>query len=152
MNFSIKNHDHKTNNRKFVSKTLSLSIVLLLTSLVISAQNITVSVDNVMNSNGKVVFALHKADTFMKGQGIQNATVEIKDGKAIATFKDVKSGTYAIMVLHDENENNQMDFNDNGMPKESYGMSNNSMSFGPPQFADAKFEVGKDNMDIKIRF
>jgi len=133
-------------------KTLSLSIVLLFTSLFINAQNITVSVDNVKNTKGKVVFALHTADTFMKGAGIQNASVEIKDGKAIATFKDVKPGTYAIMALHDENENNQMDFHDNRMPKESYGMSNNSMSFGPPQFAEAKFDFTSEDMDIKIRF
>ena len=56
------------------------------------------------------------------------------------------------MVLHDENDNQRMDFEDNGMPKESYGMSNNPRSFGPPIFDDAKFDVDKDDVKLSIRF
>ena len=56
------------------------------------------------------------------------------------------------MALHDENDNNAMDFEDNGMPKESYGMSNNPMSYGPPQFATAKFEVASEDLEMNIRF
>ncbi len=56
------------------------------------------------------------------------------------------------MALHDENENNQMDFEDNGMPKKSYDMSNNSMSFGSPQFATAKFEFTNKNLEMNIIF
>ena len=133
-------------------RTLSLLIVFLLSALSTNAQNITISIDNVSNDNGKVVFSLHTAETFMKGAGIQNAETKIENGKVTVTFKDVKPGTYAIMALHDVNENNRMDFQDNGMPKEAYGMSNNPMSYGPPQFADAKFEFSKEDMDIKIRF
>jgi uncharacterized protein (DUF2141 family) len=54
------------------------------------------------------------------------------------------------MVLHDKNGNNQMDFESNGMPKEAYGMSNNPMSYGPPQFSDAAIEV-KEDQKIVIR-
>ena len=77
---------------------------------------------------------------------------EIKDGKITLTFENVLPGDYAIMALHDENENMRMDFEDNGMPKESYGISNNVMSFGPPQYDDAKFKVENKNLKLKIRF
>ena len=133
-------------------KTLSLLFVSLLGSLFMNAQNITVTIDNVSNDNGKVIFALHTSDTFMKGPGIQNAETKIENGKAVVTFKDVKPGTYAIMALHDANENNQMDYEASGMPKEAYGMSNNPMSYGPPQFYDAKFEFKGEDVDMKIRF
>ena len=133
-------------------KTLTLTIVLIITSLFSNAQDITVTVDNAVNDKGKVIFSLHTADTFMKGPGIQNVESKIVDGKVTVTFKDVKPGTYAIMALHDENENNRMDFEPNGMPKENYGMSNNPMSYGPPQFGDAKFEVGTEDLKMNIRF
>lgn len=118
----------------------------------INGQTITVTIDNVSNNNGKVLFSLHTSNTFMKGPGIQNAESKIENGKVIVTFKDVTPGIYAIMALHDENDNNRMDYEENGMPKENYGTSNNVMSFGPPQFVDSKFEVSNEDLEIKIRF
>ena len=87
-----------------------------------------------------------------KKTGIQNAETKIEGNSVVFTFEDVKPGTYAIMVLHDENENFRMDYELSGMPKENYGMSNNPMSFGPPQFDDAKFEMGEKDKEITIRF
>ena len=56
------------------------------------------------------------------------------------------------MALHDENENQRMDFRGNGMPLESYATSNNTMAFGPPQYDDAKFIVDDKNIELSIRF
>ena len=137
-------------------KTLTLLLALIFSITFSNAQNkgktIKVAVNNVVNNNGKVIVGLHTEETFMKSQSFQSAESVIEDGKIQVTFKDVPSGTYAIMVLHDENNNKRMDFEPNGMPKENYGMSNNPVSFGPPQFTDAKFEVANDNLDLLIRF
>jgi uncharacterized protein (DUF2141 family) len=140
-----------------IMKTLAKLIVLFLSITLANAQEtkgqtITVTIDNVRNNNGKVSFALHTADTFMKGPGLQNAKSSIENGKATITFKNVVPGIYAIMVLHDENENGKMDFQDNGRPKEDYGTSNNPISYGPPQFSDSKFKVSNEDLNIKIRF
>jgi len=88
----------------------------------------------------------------MKGKGLMSAQSKIKDGKITVTFENVKPGDYAIIAFHDENENSKMDFRENGMPLESYGMSNNSMAFGPPNYNDAKFTVADKNLDLNIRF
>ena len=96
--------------------------------------------------------SLHSSETFMKGNGIMDAETEIKDGKVTITFENVQPGDYAIMALHDENDNKRMDFRENGMPLESYGMSNNVMSFGPPQYDDAKFTVEDKDLELDIRF
>ncbi|WP_341215682.1 DUF2141 domain-containing protein [uncultured Wocania sp.] len=139
-------------------KTLSLIISLLFTITLTQAQEnsegktITVTIQNIKNNKGNVVLSLHTENTFMKGPGIKNVQSKIVDGKITVTFKNVEPGTYAIMALHDENENNRMDFEDNGMPKESYGMSNNPMSFGPPEFASAKFEFKAEDLDMNIIF
>ncbi|WOD42496.1 DUF2141 domain-containing protein [Hwangdonia lutea] len=139
-------------------KALSLIITLLLSVTLAQAQEnpkgktITVTIENIKNNKGNVLLALHTENTFMKGKGIKNAQSKIVDGKITVTFKNVESGTYAVMALHDENENDQMDFEDNGMPKESYGISNNPASYGPPQFASAKFELKSEDLDINIMF
>ncbi|GAL71886.1 hypothetical protein JCM19302_1326 [Jejuia pallidilutea] len=117
-----------------------------------SGNTITVTIENITNNNGSVLLSLHTKNTFMKGAGIKNEKSKIENGTVTVTFKNVAPGTYAIMALHDENENNSMDFDDSGMPKESYGMSNNPMSYGPPQFAYAKFEMTSKDLEMDIRF
>ncbi len=107
-------------------------------------------VDNIQNDIGHVLLDLHNEDTFMKGKGMQSAKSDIKDGKVTATFTNVAPGTYAILVLHDANDNSKMDFEANGMPIESYGTSNSMMSSGPPVFDDTKFEVADKDMEINI--
>lgn len=141
-------------------KTASLLIAFLLLQT-INAQEITkdntgisidVIIDNITNNNGKVLPSLNTEETFMKGKGIMNLQSEIENGKIHVTFNNVPPGKYAILALHDANDNKRMDFDTSGMPMESYGMSNNEMSYRPPQFSDASFTVGKENLSFNIRF
>ncbi|NVN18638.1 DUF2141 domain-containing protein [Muricauda sp. HICW] len=138
-------------------KTVTLALSLFLVSIVGLAQektgvDITITIDNITNNEGKVLAGLHTEDTFMKGPGVQNLQSEIKEGKVILTFANVAPGNYAILALHDANDNNRMDYQSNGMPKESYGMSGNDMTMGPPSFNSAKFTVGEEDMAFTIRF
>jgi len=137
-------------------KNSLLTFALVLTSLFSFSQdtgvNITLTIDNVKSDKGNVKMSLHTIDTFMKGKGLESGKSEIKDGKVTITFINVTPGDYAVIAFHDENENNKMDFGENGMPLESYGMSNNAMSFGPPQYEDAKFTVADKDLELSIRF
>ncbi|AZQ44752.1 DUF2141 domain-containing protein [Nonlabens ponticola] len=139
-------------------KTFILSILFLATT-VFTAQGqeetvndgytLTVTVPNARSNDGKMMFSLNTKNDFMRAAPFKSDSVAIVDGVATVTFKNVPAGEYAVMVLHDKNENMQMDFENNGMPKEDYGMSNNPMSMGPPSWADAKFDV-TDDATIKI--
>ncbi|PTM08185.1 MAG: hypothetical protein DA407_08695 [Bacteroidetes bacterium] len=138
-------------------KTLSLFIALIISSTLSFAQetkgqDITVTIENIANNRGHVVIGLHTADTFMKAEGLQQAATKVNDGKVIVTFKNVAPGNYALLALHDENDNNKMDFEPNGMPMESFGLSNNPMLMGPPAFSDGKFEVANENVELTIKF
>jgi len=139
-------------------KTLTITFALIISSFLSFAQNvntqsITVTINNVKSDTGKVILTLHNQSTFMKTpEGVQSTETTIKDGKISITFNDVAPGNYAIMALHDENENKNMDFDTNRMPLESYGMSNNPMSFGPPQYKDAEFEIKNKDITMAIRF
>ncbi|MDN3492331.1 DUF2141 domain-containing protein [Winogradskyella bathintestinalis] len=152
----LKIHKFKKSTTKFASKNLFLALALAFTTLFGFAQDksvtVTVTINNVTSDKGTVKLGLHTADTFMKGKGLMSAESEIKDGKITVTFENVKAGDYAIIAFHDANSNGKMDFRDNGMPLESYGISNNSMSFGPPNYEDAKFTVYNKDLNLNIRF
>ncbi|WP_203292593.1 DUF2141 domain-containing protein [Luteirhabdus pelagi] len=138
-------------------KTILLTLTIALSSLLLNAQDqtsekgTTVSVTVPVNSDeGNVIFGLYDEASFLK-QPLVGLSSEIIDGKATVTFENVAPGTYAVLLYHDKNDNKQMDFEPNGMPKEMYGASNNVMSMGPPQFSDAKFEVADDPITLDIR-
>lgn len=114
--------------------------------------NVSVTLENVLNDKGTLLVSLHTNETFMKGSGVMNLKEAATAGSVTFTFENVAPGSYAVMALHDENDNQRMDFEPNGMPKENYGMSGNEMTMGPPSFADAQFEVGKEDVDLVIRF
>ena len=66
---------------------------------------------------------------------------DVKIGTASYQF-EIPDGIYAIGIFVDTNNNNKMDRNFLGIPKEQYGFSNNAKgSFGPPSFKDASFEI-----------
>ncbi|WP_299245283.1 DUF2141 domain-containing protein [uncultured Aquimarina sp.] len=138
-------------------KTLILFLAMTAVNFVTKAQDtagitITVTVPNVSSSDGAVLFGLYDEATFMKAAPVKSAKGEIVNGVAKITFIDIPAGEYGISCVHDANNNERMDFEENGMPKESYGVSNNNMSYGPPMWADAKFEVGTQDLELEIRF
>ena len=58
------------------------------------------------------------------------------------TFTDIPTGTYAVAVWHDEDEDKTMNKNLFGAPKENYGFSKNIYgTFGPPNFDEVSFKV-----------
>ncbi|GFZ88031.1 hypothetical protein GCM10011531_19470 [Aquaticitalea lipolytica] len=137
-------------------KTLISIIAITLSSIFGYSQNeegytITVTIDNFMSENGHALLSLHTKDTFMKGDGLIDMKSEIKNGKTTVTFTNVKPGVYAILALHDANDNGHMDYEENGMPIEVYGISSNPSSFGPPQFNTAKFEVSNNDIELTIK-
>ena len=137
-------------------KNLILTFTFTLSTLLSFSQTdgitITVSVDNLTSDKGIVAFALHTKETFMRGEGVMNTGSAIEKGKVVVTFKNVQPGEYAIIGLHDVNENGRMDYRENGMPLEGFGTSNNVMAFGPPQYDDAKFKVEDKDLEFNIRF
>ena len=61
------------------------------------------------------------------------------------SFDSISPGKYAIQFFHDENENQKMDFNLIGIPKEKFGSSNDVKPIlGPPKFKKMLFEIYQD--------
>ncbi|MEX0275496.1 MAG: DUF2141 domain-containing protein [Flavobacteriaceae bacterium] len=113
---------------------------------------VTLTIENVLNDSGTILASLHTRDSFMKGPGIANTMTKAETGETVLTFENIVPGTYAIMVLHDANDNKQMDFDETNMPKEHYATSGDMNPYGPPTFDGAKFVVSEKNLDLTLRF
>ena len=121
----------------------------------IASENIlTVKITNIKTSEGEIAVALYNAEKkFMK------SSYKTKTGKAVAgtveiIFENIPQGQYALSVMHDENENEKLDTNLFGIPKEGFGFSNNAMGkFGPPSFEKAKIEItSSKEISIKLKY
>lgn len=113
--------------------------------------DLTIEIVGIRKDTGKVFLALYdKKETFLKSNSKGTKAV-VENKKAIAQFKGLKKGEYAISIFHDENDNNTMDTKIFGIPKEPYGFSNDATGFiGPPKFEDAKFLMDS-NKTIQIK-
>lgn len=112
---------------------------------------IKVSVINALNDKGTISFALYNEEGFLKMPLLRESGI-IENGVSSVEFENISAGNYSIVCFHDSNSNGKMDFELNGMPKESYGASNNVMNYGPPQFEDSKFEVTNEDLTLEIKF
>lgn len=138
-----------------IAITLLFSSVLVAQTKTTSALEngafVKVSVVNALSDKGEVRFALFNKENFMK-QPVAALASTIKEGVSTVVFENVLKGEYAIICFHDENNNKQLDFNENGIPIESFGVSNNVINYGPPQFDTSKFDVENNAVNLEIKF
>jgi uncharacterized protein (DUF2141 family) len=142
-----------------MSVHLSLAFLLSFMALQANAQGkIGVTITNIKNDKGVCRTCLFNSEAAFSGESgkpVQCLLLAIKNKTTHGTFENIAAGNYAVMVFHDENNNNKLDKNFLGIPKEGYGASNNRLPFaGAPSFKDNRFIV-KDgagiNISIKLR-
>jgi len=84
----------------------------------------------------------------------EHAAMILKDrimNKSAEFELDIRSGIYAISILHDENLNERLDKTWYGRPVEGFGISNNpSVGFGPPTFQESSISLQDNNDFLKI--
>lgn len=84
-------------------------------------------------------------------QAVRSISLLPKNGKASFKLTDLPAGTYAIGVIHDQDNNGKLSTNAVGYPTEKFGFSNNpKVYFGPPAFEKAAFVLGKNAVLIEI--
>ena len=135
-----------------------LTIALIVTSFFPShaqekeSHTITVTISGMESNKGAVFVALYNSEKDFLNKNFKGEIVKITDKKAVALFKNIENGIYAISVFHDENDNKKLDTKIFGIPKEPIGTSNDATGFmGPPKFKDAKFKVTSDiTIPIKV--
>jgi uncharacterized protein (DUF2141 family) len=111
--------------------------------------SVTVHITGIRNADGNLRVALRSDENTI----VQARTVDIdpKNLTAQVIFEKVPEGAYGVAVIHDENKNEKLDFNEMGMPVEGYGYSNNPPKRpGPAPFEDTKFTLSAPSASVKI--
>lgn len=115
---------------------------------------LSVTLTNVNKSGGTIRLALYKP-------GAKFGSTKPDYAKLIAVGKagnqtvdfDVPPGRYAVAMYHDLNNNDKLDKNAVGYPKEPFGFSNNFRPrFSSPDFEDCAFDhkAGGTSISIKL--
>lgn len=103
--------------------------------------SITVIIEKLASKKGVIILQLKNEEN----QVVVSVSEKITGEQFKTTLTDIPAGTYGIRFLHDENENQKMDFNLFGIPKERYGFSNNVVGFmKAPSFEKTLFSLSKD--------
>ncbi len=133
---------------------LAAQVIMPVSGLTEEKVTLTINMNGFPNDNGTARVALYNTENGFNGKeaAFRSATVKIQDKKAVCEIKDVPSGTYTIKAYHDANDNDKLDKNFVGFPKEAYGVSNNAKSkMGPGKYNEAKFVVaGNKTLNIKV--
>lgn len=114
-----------------------------------------VKIENARNNKGYLLASLYNSRTgYPDDPTVAFRLERIKAGSDDNqfSFKDIPPGTYALAILHDENNNGELDTNILGIPGEGYGSSNNVQKmFRAPNFEESKFQVGDKDQQLTIQ-
>jgi uncharacterized protein (DUF2141 family) len=139
---------------RFARRAFFLSALLAATAGAQAAE-LTVVLQDVRAQTGLIKVALVDSQAGWDGKAapVQATGAPPSGEQATFVFKDLKPGTYAVLITHDENGNGQLDTNMMGMPVEGYGFSNNPRVMRKPTWDEARFElVGEaTHIDVALR-
>jgi len=139
----------------YTTTSLLMAAIGSLAMLALLSQNahaadLTVKVSDVEQGKGHLMLGLYAGkEGFKSGKAVKSAKVKAEKAIESVVFKDLADGEYVIKMYQDENDNDKLDFNIMGIPKEGYGFSNNVGMFGQPKYKEAKFIV-KESTVIEI--
>lgn len=138
---------------KNLMKTIAAALIIGFIATPVMAQEdhtLTVIIKEVNEAKGVLAATLTAdSENFPNiTSSVASKKVEINErGDVKMTFENVPTGTYALILMHDLNENDELDMN-GMMPAEPFGFSKINFLMGPPQFKDCAFEVNEDTETI----
>ncbi|MEM9857016.1 MAG: DUF2141 domain-containing protein [Bacteroidota bacterium] len=136
------------------SQLLSLFLFITSAQLPSNLGEIEITIKNIKSQKGVLIVALFEnEDSFLK-KSFQVKTIAPSEAGKPIVFAEIPEGKYAVSVIHDENENGELDTNWAGIPKEPFGFSRKSMgNFGPPSFEDTYIQVkeGTTKATVKMK-
>lgn len=105
--------------------------------------NVKVVINGMRSEKGKLVLAIFKdQEGFKNRKPIKRVELNKSELEGNEIVLKLNPGTYGFSVLDDENENNKMDYNFIGIPKEGFGFSNYyHKGLSKPHFDKFKFEI-----------
>jgi uncharacterized protein (DUF2141 family) len=119
-----------------------------------SENRIEADAANLRSSNGTFRCELFNSARGFPRDGnaaVGHQVVRVENKRAVCVFQGVAPGEYAVVAMHDENDNGKMDYNFLGIPAEGYGFSDDPrMLLKAPAFDAAKFRYDGGVLRVPI--
>lgn len=116
--------------------------------------NLTVEIGGLYSTQGKVCLSLFSSSRGFPGDGeraLKKQCAKVTEIPMQIQFEKLPAGTYAVVVYHDQNDNNNFDRNDLGMPLEGFGFSQNpEVKTSAPKFGESAFFIAGSQTKIQI--
>lgn len=125
-------------------KKILLATLLASATSLSGAAELTLTVDNIRNAKGSVTAVLFSNAGSFNSFDIKDAegvvSQKAQSGEMTFSFHNLTPGDYAVSLLHDEDNDGDMDMS-KGIPEEGYAYSNNVGKNDEPKFKDASFSI-----------
>lgn len=133
-------------------KSVLFSALILPATLWAEMSSLNIVVTGLEPSTGTVELSLFNSEeSFMKEPLFQKNGRPDENGEFTWNMLAITEGEYALVVVHDANDNGKLDRGFLGFGGESYGFSNNvSPWFGWPEFSEAAFTVEPPGVEMVI--
>jgi uncharacterized protein (DUF2141 family) len=130
-----------------LKKTSFFGFLLIVGVGSLLAQTLTIRIENIEPDKGYLMVGVFNNKSDFPDNYFQGQKIRVTNGTMIVAFNNLPAGTYAVSVYQDTNENEQLDKNFLGIPRERYGFSNDS---NRPVYERCLFDFNND-MTITIR-
>ena len=141
--------------REFSFWNATILIIMALHCSAANSEQVEVKLAYEFTGGGQLIASVFDSEASFLKSPIDSMIVNAEpSGASVLHFELQPERHYAISVIYDENNNNELDTNLFGIPSEGVGTSNNpSTRFGPPNYEDAAFLLprGSKKLDLEIK-
>jgi uncharacterized protein (DUF2141 family) len=133
-------------------KLLMTAIVVILAFVAFGQVQLQVTVTGIKENKGSIRVGLFNSENDFLKKAVYGEIVKVTGSEVVVVFNNLPAGEYGVSVIHDENDNGELDSNFMGIPKEGFAFGNDAMgTFGPPSYSDAKIHVDATHLRQKIK-
>lgn len=132
-----------------------LTLAGLNSTVSFAQSSLEIHVNNIKSKKGSIQFALFTSEADYLKNPVEKKIMKSTGNDVTVVFENLPPGNYSLSVIHDENENGELDSNAFGIPKEGFAFGNNALgSFGPPPFEKTTITIAdqKVKQEIKLKY
>ena len=135
---------------------LLITLFMVASSTVMYAQaTLEIEVANIREAKGLINASLFTDESSFLKKQFAGKILKASGKTVVLQFDNLPVGNYALSIIHDENENGELDKNFMGIPKEGFAFGNNALgTFGPPNFNETliKLKEGISKQSVTLKY
>lgn len=123
------------------------------------AGDLCINIDDLRNDTGQVLVLVLESEHQFESISNENyhsfIALRPVEGKAAAVIKSFPAGEYAVLTIHDENNDDELDTTFLGAPTEGFAFSKNPDKLAKPTFSDVSFlhdDVAHSQIHLRMQY